>query len=562
MAWYSININGSNTTQRTTTFTGSYVTCSVALPASADVRTAHNGTKPVQIKSVSVPQNGKGATRTSQYIIGSATSSTFSVASAGSLTSTDNVQNISAYTPNRNSVSSFTLKVDFSGETYFANRDLSGYFIDDGAGGWSGRSLTGYYKYILVPLAPTWPVSFASSTAHSVTFDWNDNSDWGGTVGASNCSYLVQISTSSTFATVLDSQTTPHGTTTATFDTNINVNTTYYARVLAKNEIYTASSAGSPWSATKSVATTLALPNWDAGADTTIGTTMFLDTEYTDFVQANSDDPESTIYSIVGGTRVAIPGTLSYGYEVVPGVYLYEETGGVGGTPTVANSSPVSITVRVANATGTALSDITISDIIVLPGGGSWQKEFSDTIVAPYGYSYNDDAYCTIDNYGDRIQGYDNYDYNNGISYPLATFTYNHPSFGLTSIDMYNTSELSTYLGLSLYPTTSYVGGVTYNSLRLYKSGPGTVPYSGTLNLRIYAYGLYHDYPYYEFGQVLFEKTYTIKPSGKIYYGPTYSGPTNFIKRYTSSGWVNVETAQRYNGTADGWVSLSFPGLT
>lgn len=319
------NINGNGSPSYTANYAWNEVNGTLYLPTT---RTAHNGTTPLWITGVSMYLTGNGAARDVQMRIGGAYTGGFTVGRGYSGNASTGMVGIDAKFGNSGGSTGIghdpvgSAPVWFglapSGDTMVAPSDGPYYFYS--------RSYAGQYEYIQVPAAPTTPTADLV-TSSSFRLSWAASGDVG---GGSIIGYLIQVSPTSNFSSSVQSF---NATGSPYTISGLSAGTTYYARVLTKNQIYSnfGGNPGSPWSGTRTVTTIINPPVW---SDITLASTFRVNSAYSDAVAATGG---TVSYSVSEGSLPA-------------GIELNTTTGAITGTPTTVDT--YTFTIRATNAGG------------------------------------------------------------------------------------------------------------------------------------------------------------------------------------------------------------------
>jgi hypothetical protein len=179
---------------------------------------------PIWIQQAKMYLAGRGGTRTASIVIGNSTTSSFSLANAGtSGSATDTGWKDTDYKYSGTSAASISVGYNTNGSTFFGRYGTTA----------DTTTLWGRCFYSQVPTAPT-SVSASSPSANTLRVSWSVPSDDG---GLSVSGYYVQISTSSSFSTIASFEEKPSSASSHDFS-GLSAGTTYYARVFAYNDTY------------------------------------------------------------------------------------------------------------------------------------------------------------------------------------------------------------------------------------------------------------------------------------------------------------------------------------
>jgi hypothetical protein len=343
------NINGNGSPSYTANYAWNEVNGTLYLPTA---RTAHNGTTPLWITGVSMYLTGNGAARDVQMRIGGAYTGGFTVGRGYSGNASTGMVGIDAKFGNSGGSTGIghdpvgSAPVWFGlapgGDTVVAPSDGPYYFYS--------RSYAGQYEYIQVPAAPTTPTADLI-TSSSFRLSWAASGDAG---GGSITGYRIQVSTTNNFSSDVQSFDATGSPYTVS---GLLAGTTYYARVLTKNQIYSnfGGNPGSPWSGTRTITTIINPPVW---SDTTLASTFRVNSAYSDAVAATGG---TVSYSVSDGSLPA-------------GIDLNTSTGAITGTPTTVNT--YTFTLRATNAGGFISQSYTRS---VVPETSKWIDNVIET---------------------------------------------------------------------------------------------------------------------------------------------------------------------------------------
>jgi hypothetical protein len=225
----------------TQSFTDQYVySDGIGLPTG---RVMDNGSRACLITAVRAYAAGRGATRSMSISLGSATTGSFAVGSAGSAQDTG-WKSITPYLVQGGSVR-FTLNL--TGSTFFG-RGLDGSGVDSYGNNFG--TLGGGYLWAQSPSSPGFNDLSASSTG-VVHVNIAGPSDDG---GANIIGYQVQWAKNSSFTSGLQYSNRGTGTDDLDFNvTGLDAGTTYYFRVAARNAVTNAAGTTGPFSAVQSL---------------------------------------------------------------------------------------------------------------------------------------------------------------------------------------------------------------------------------------------------------------------------------------------------------------------
>jgi hypothetical protein len=338
-------INGSSTYSSSAYWNEGSMRTAIDMPLS---RISNAGTRPMRITAIGAYISGRFAARTIFYVLNeSQVSGNFGIPNvwAGAHYALAGVGFNIADTNATRSLS-FGFNNVSGGSVWTSTRYAPGRTIFSSFGSSPNTSPVGGFDYIEVPTAPGRP-TLSGQTNSSFVMSWSGPSDNG---GSGITGYRIQHSTSSNFSSNVTTIDVGTSGVSPRVISGLQPATTYYVRVLAQNRLWgdVGSNAGSPWSATASIATLINPPRF---TDNTLGP-----------MKVNQAYSDSVVASTIQGT-ITYPCTYRLSAGILPsGLSLNTSTGLVSGTPITAafTNGPVYVfSIEASNAGGRVVETFT-----------------------------------------------------------------------------------------------------------------------------------------------------------------------------------------------------------